>query len=181
VFNILLQILDDGRLTDAKGKTVDFKNTVVIMTSNLGASEYGRKLLGFGDTDDVSKYEDMKNSIMSELKKSFRPEFINRIDEIIVFRQLTKDDIRKIVELMLLSVTRRLTEMDIKVKITDAAKDYLSKEGFDNQYGARPLKRAIQRLVEDRMSEELLLGNIKYGDTCLIDIKDNELTFEKVS
>ncbi len=175
VFNILLQVLDDGRLTDGKGRTVDFRNTVIIMTSNVGA-EMIRKgsSLGF-KPDTANQYNDMKTKVMDELKKSFRPEFLNRIDEIIVFHPLTETEIGEIVELMVRELQKRLEEQDIRFTLTDKAKAFLAKEGFDPQYGARPLKRAIQRHIEDRLSEALLAGKVKRGDTIVIDSDDQGL------
>jgi ATP-dependent Clp protease ATP-binding subunit ClpC len=175
VFNILLQVLDDGRLTDGKGRTVDFRNTVIIMTSNVGA-EMIRKgsSLGF-KPDTANQYDDMKTKVMDELKKSFRPEFLNRIDEIIVFHPLTETEIGEIVELMVRELQKRLEEQDIRFTLTDRAKAFLAKEGFDPQYGARPLKRAIQRHIEDRLSEALLAGKVKRGDTIVIDSDDQGL------
>ncbi|HBF1431800.1 TPA: ATP-dependent Clp protease ATP-binding subunit, partial [Clostridioides difficile] len=168
VFNILLQILDDGRLTDSKGRTVDFKNTIVIMTSNVGASTIGRqKTLGFsiakGDEEEKSQYEKMKENIMGELKQRFRPEFLNRIDDIIVFHSLNENHISKIVLLMAAKLQERLKEMDIKLEMSDEAVKLISKSGFDLEYGARPLKRALQKELEDELSEAILKGNVKKG------------------
>lgn len=184
VFNILLQILEDGRLTDGKGKTVNFKNTIVIMTSNVGASTIKKqKTMGFnigGEKERENEYEKMKENVMEELKRSFRPEFLNRIDDIIVFHQLEEKDLRKIVSLMLNSVAKRLEEQGISITFDESAEEYLSKEGFDNQYGARPLRRAITKTVEDKLSEEILRGNIKAGENIKVYVKDGELQFENV-
>ncbi len=183
VFNILLQILEDGRLTDAKGRLVDFRNTVIVMTSNVGAHTIRKqKTLGFAPVDDKinSEYEKMKENIMEELKRTFRPEFINRIDEIIVFHALEDEHLRKIVPLMLDNAIKRLEQRDIYLEITDAAKDFMVKEGFDPVYGARPLRRAIQRTVEDNLSEEILAGRIKVGDKVLIDVENDKLVFKKI-
>ncbi|WP_067928217.1 ATP-dependent Clp protease ATP-binding subunit [Alicyclobacillus shizuokensis] len=178
VFNILLQVLDDGRLTDGKGRTVDFRNTVIIMTSNVGA-EMIRKggTLGF-KPDTAHEYQDMKDKVMDELKRTFRPEFLNRIDEIIVFHPLDEAQIARIVELMVRDLQKRLQEQDIEFTLTDAAKQFLAKEGFDPQYGARPLKRAIQRHIEDRLSEALLSGEVKRGDRVRLDVADGALKVE---
>ena len=180
VFNILLQILEDGRLTDSKGRTVDFKNTVVIMTSNVGAHTIRRqKSLGFaGTVDDTKKdeYQKMKEGIMEELKKTFRPEFLNRVDEVIVFHQLEEDHILQIVDLMLVELSKRVNSMQINLEITEEAKQLIAKEGFDPMYGARPLRRAIQNMIEDRLSEEMLGGKIKEGDTVVVDEKDGTIT-----
>ncbi|WP_034551439.1 ATP-dependent Clp protease ATP-binding subunit [Carnobacterium funditum] len=165
VFNILLQVLDDGHLTDSKGRKVDFKNTVMIMTSNLGATSLrDEKLVGFSTKDKKKDHNTMEKRIKEELKTTFRPEFINRLDEIIVFHALEKPELNKIVKLLVQMVTKRLEEMDIHVKMTQAAIDVISKAGFDPEYGARPLRRAIQKEIEDRLSEELLSGAIKVGD-----------------
>lgn len=183
VFNILLQILEDGRLTDGKGKTVDFKNTIVIMTSNVGASTIRRqKTLGFstgsGD-ENQSEYEKMKDTVMEELRKSFRPEFLNRIDDIIVFHQLEEKDLRQIVALMLNAVTGRMKEKGIELNFDEESEKLLAKEGFDPTYGARPLRRAITKIVEDKLSEEILKGNVKNGDKVNVTVKDGQLNFSK--
>ncbi|OCS91878.1 ATP-dependent Clp protease ATP-binding subunit [Caryophanon latum] len=170
VFNILLQVLDDGRLTDSKGRTVDFRNTVVIMTSNVGADALKyRKSLGFSAQAAETKQKDMKSVMLEELKKAFRPEFLNRIDEMIVFHSLEKEHLREIVKYMVASLTKRLKEQDIVLELTESAIDKIGEEGYDPQYGARPIRRAIQRHVEDRLSEELLMGNIQKGQSVLID------------
>ncbi|HEK4821938.1 TPA: ATP-dependent Clp protease ATP-binding subunit, partial [Clostridioides difficile] len=183
VFNILLQILDDGRLTDSKGRTVDFKNTIVIMTSNVGASTIGRqKTLGFsiakGDEEEKSQYEKMKENIMGELKQRFRPEFLNRIDDIIVFHSLNENHISKIVLLMAAKLQERLKEMDIKLEMSDEAVKLISKSGFDLEYGARPLKRALQKELEDELSEAILKGNVKKGSNVVAKVKDEKIVFE---
>ncbi len=181
VFNILLQILDDGRLTDAKGRTVDFKNTVIIMTSNVGASTIKKqRTLGFSSgTSDEEKdeYEKMKENVMAELKRTFRPEFLNRIDEIIVFHSLSKEHIKSIVSLMIDNLSGRLEQMNIKIELDDKAKELLADEGFDPVYGARPLQRAIRRKIEDRLSEELLKGTIEKSDTIKISAGEKDLIF----
>ncbi|BDG62120.1 ATP-dependent Clp protease ATP-binding subunit [Caldinitratiruptor microaerophilus] len=172
VFNILLQVLEDGRLTDAKGRTVDFRNTVVIMTSNAGAHAIrGDKRMGFvvGTEDAEKEYEEMKKRVMDEVKRIFRPEFLNRVDEIIIFHSLTDEHLKKIVQLEIRKVARRLEENGIRVEATDAALMKLVREGHDPQYGARPLRRAIQRLVEDPLSEEMLRGTFGPGDVVVID------------
>jgi len=181
VFNILLQILEDGRLTDSKGRTVDFRNTILIMTSNVGANLIQKqKVLGFEPVkDETQDYKEMKERVLNELKRTFRPEFLNRIDEIIVFHSLNEEHIRAIVSLMVNEVNNRLTEKGITIEVTDAAKDLLAKEGFDPMFGARPLRRVIQKRIEDRLSEELLKGNISTGDAVIVDAKDDDLTFIK--
>ncbi|MED1954852.1 ATP-dependent Clp protease ATP-binding subunit [Brevibacillus centrosporus] len=181
VFNILLQVLDDGRLTDSKGRTVDFRNTVVIMTSNVGASMIKKNTtLGFTTGDTERKYQDMKDKVMDELKKSFRPEFLNRIDEVIVFHSLEQEHIEQIVSLMTDELRKRLKEQSIDFQLTEDAKKVLAKEGFDPAYGARPLRRAIQRHIEDRLSEELLKGNISKGDTVNIDSVEGQLVVKRL-
>lgn len=170
VFNILLQVLEDGRLTDSKGRTVDFRNTIVIMTSNVGADTLKRnKYVGFNVQDEGHDYKNMKDKVMTELKKAFRPEFLNRIDEIIVFHSLEKQHLKEIVTLMVDQLTKRLSEQEIELEITESAKEKIADEGFDPEYGARPLRRAIQKQVEDRLSEELLKGTIHTGQKIVLD------------
>ncbi|MGF3106168.1 ATP-dependent protease ATP-binding subunit ClpC [Rossellomorea sp. DUT-2] len=175
VFNILLQVLEDGRLTDSKGRTVDFRNTVLIMTSNVGAQSLkSNKYVGFNIQDGKQDYKDMKGKVMEELKRAFRPEFLNRIDEIIVFHSLEKDHLKEIVTLMSNQLTNRLKEQDIHLELSAAAKEKIADEGFDPEYGARPLRRAIQKHVEDKLSEELLRGKVLTGQNILIDVEDSE-------
>jgi ATP-dependent Clp protease ATP-binding subunit ClpC len=178
VFNILLQVLEDGRLTDSKGRTVDFRNTLIIMTSNVGADAIKKNSsLGFTAVEDAGRdYTNMKGKVMEELKKSFRPEFINRIDETIVFHSLGQEHINQIVGLMVDELRKRLNEQGVDFELSEDAKVFLSKQGYDPAYGARPLRRAIQKFIEDRLSEELLRGNIAKGDFLKIDEKDGELT-----
>ncbi|GBF12005.1 ATP-dependent Clp protease ATP-binding subunit [Tepidibacillus infernus] len=180
VFNILLQVLEDGRLTDGKGRMVDFKNTVVIMTSNVGA-EMIKKDTGLGFTTRTAEddYKNMKNRVMSELKRNFRPEFLNRIDEVIVFHALSKEDIKEIVTLMANQLRERLKEQGIDFILNEGAKEFLAKEGYDPNFGARPLRRAIQKHIEDKLSEELLKGNIKKGDVVTIDVENDALVVKK--
>ncbi len=179
VFNLLLQLLEDGRLTDSKGRTVDFKNTLLIMTSNIGSKviEKGGGGLGFefsGDSVEDSQYNRIKSLVNEELKQYFRPEFLNRLDEIIVFRQLTKNEVKEIAEIMLQEVFVRLHDKGIKLNVTDAFKERLVEEGYNPSYGARPLRRAVMRLLEDSLAEEVLSGRIKDGDNALVDIDDNK-------
>jgi len=179
VFNLLLQLLEDGRLTDSKGRTVDFKNTLLIMTSNIGSKviEKGGGGLGFefsGDSVEDSQYNRIKSLVNEELKQYFRPEFLNRLDEIIVFRQLTKNEVKEIAEIMLQEVFARLEEKGIKLSVTDSFKERLVEEGYNPSYGARPLRRAVMRLLEDSLAEEVLSGRIKDGDNALVDIDDNK-------
>jgi ATP-dependent Clp protease ATP-binding subunit ClpC len=175
VFNILLQIFDDGHLTDAKGRRVDFRNSIIVMTSNIGAELIKRDMtLGFATRTDEAKnrqveYEKMKEKVLGELKKTFRPEFLNRITNVVVFHSLSKDQIRLIVDLMLGVVTKSLAEKSIKLEITDESKDFLGEKGYDPTFGARPLRRVIQTEVEDKLSEALLRGEFRSGDTLKVD------------
>lgn len=180
VFNILLQVLDDGQITDAHGRKVSFKNTVIIMTSNCGAANImSPKRLGFGASSDAkANYEQMKAKVMEDVKQSFKPEFLNRIDEIIVFHPLYKEDMKAILDIMLRSVTSRVMEnMELKLKVTDEAQDYLIDKGFDEKYGARPLRRALQTYLEDSMAEEILEGRIERGDSVTVEKGENGLKF----
>jgi len=171
VFNVLLQILDDGRLTDGQGRTVDFRNTVLIMTSNLGGTliqEMAQK-----------RFDEVRDAVMSVLRDSFRPEFLNRVDEIIVFRALTQEQLGAIVSIQLHRLEDRLRERKISLLVTDAARALLIERGWDPVYGARPLKRAIQRLVQDPLAMLLLEGRFVEGDTVEVEVKDGELSFAK--
>jgi len=186
VFNLLLQLLEEGRLTDSKGRTVDFKNTLLIMTSNIGSKviEKGGGGLGFefsGESIEDSQYNRIKSLVNEELKQYFRPEFLNRLDEIIVFRQLTKDEVKDIAEIMLKEVFSRINEKGIKLNVTDAFKERLVEEGYNPSYGARPLRRAVMRLLEDSLAEEVLSGRIKDGDVALVDIDENKKVTVKIS
>jgi len=177
VFNMLLQILEDGRLTDAKGRTVDFKNTLLIMTSNIGSKviEKGGGGLGFDFEEDQadSQYNRIRSLVNEELKQYFRPEFLNRLDEIIVFRQLTKDEVKQISDILLREVFGRLAEQGIELQVTERFKDRLVEEGYNPSYGARPLRRAIMRLLEDTLAEEILSGRLQEGDTAAVDVDDS--------
>ena len=183
VFNILLQILDDGRLTDGHGRTVDFKNSVIIMTSNVGVELIRRDMtIGFAAQRDEAKtrkrsYDNMKEKVLGEMKKTFRPEFLNRIDEIIVFHELTEDQLRNIVDLLIKDLQGRLADRKLGVELTERAKSWLVKVGYDPQYGARPLRRAIERYVENPLSTKLLRGEYSPGDTIIGDLGDDGLTF----
>jgi ATP-dependent Clp protease ATP-binding subunit ClpC len=177
VFNILLQILEDGRLTDAQGRTVDFRHCIVIMTSNIGASEIARNTpLGFAVSDDETglTYDDMKNRIMGELKKVFRPEFLNRIDEVIVFHKLTKDEIKEIVDLLLTRIRESMAERELQLELSEQAKDMLVDKGWDPAMGARPLRRAIQRYVEDPLADFVLRSQVPEGSTVKVDAPTEE-------
>jgi ATP-dependent Clp protease ATP-binding subunit ClpC len=178
VFNLLLQLLDEGRMTDSKGRTVDFKNTVIIMTSNVGARSIKKQTtLGFVAGGE-NEYENMRDKVKTELKKRFRPEFLNRIDEIIVFHQLNEGHIEKIVELMLKKLSERLETMEISIDISSDAKSFLAEKGFDQEYGARPLQRVITKEVEDKLSEEILKGTVVSGGHVMVDLKEGKITLE---
>jgi ATP-dependent Clp protease ATP-binding subunit ClpC len=179
VFNTLLQILEDGRLTDAQGKTVDFKNTVIIMTSNLGTANLRKPAMGFGQASEAMTYDKMKERVQDELKKSFRPEFLNRIDEVIVFHELTKEEVTSIVDLMIRRVMGQLESQDVGIELTEPSKLLLAARGYDPALGARPLRRAIQRLVEDPISEKILWKEYEAGDTIIVDVGTNEETGEE--
>jgi ATP-dependent Clp protease ATP-binding subunit ClpC len=180
VFNTLLQILEDGHLTDAQGHQVDFKNTIIIMTSNLGTRDIQKgAAIGFASRpDEKMTYERMRDRVMEELKRSFRPEFLNRIDEVIVFHSLTREDVKDIVDLMMKRVREQLGSKDLDIELTDAAKELLAEKGYDQALGARPLRRTIQRLVEDPLSERLLWKEFRAGQTIIVDVKDGEVVFE---
>ena len=186
VFNMLLQILDDGRLTDSQGRHVDFRNTIIIMTSNVGAryiTQQNSKELGFAFSEENSNnndFEKIKETVMNELKNTFRPEFLNRVDDIIVFTKLSDTEIAQIAKLMLTSLTERLSDMDISISFSDEAVQHIAKVGFDPVYGARPLRRAISSNIEDAVSEEILKGNIKSGDKVECILENNKFIFKKI-
>ena len=187
VFNILLQILEDGHLTDAKGRRVDFRNTVIIMTSNVGAQQLTKDTnIGFrtggADSQVTADYDRMKEKVLAELKNTFRPEFLNRIDATIVFRQLTMEEIREIVDLMLVRVKEQLNGQQMELVVTDAAKDSIITKGYDQAYGARPLRREIQNQIEDALAERLLQGSFEPGDTVTVDLaEDGTLSIERAA
>ncbi len=187
VFNVLLQILDDGRLSDSKGRTVDFKNTIIIMTSNVGAQFIDKSALGVGfqiatnEGQHAERYKKIKDLVMDAMKKTFRPEFLNRVDEIIVFQQLTKEEIRRIVDLMSADLQSRIKAQGMELVITDNCKDLIAKEGYNPTYGARPLRRAIQRLLEDALAEQVLQGKFKEGDTIETVLEAETIRFEKAA
>ncbi|HBB6879378.1 TPA: ATP-dependent Clp protease ATP-binding subunit, partial [Enterococcus faecium] len=177
VFNLLLQVLDDGHLTDSKGRKVDFRNTIMIMTSNIGATQIREeKNVGFNVQDVTKDHKAMQKRILEELKKAFRPEFLNRIDETVVFHSLSKDEIHTIVQIMSKAIIKRLKEQDIQVKITPSAIDVIGKAGFDPEYGARPIRRALQKEIEDRLSEALLGGEIRLGDHVTVGASKGKIT-----
>ncbi|HEV3474034.1 MAG TPA: ATP-dependent Clp protease ATP-binding subunit, partial [Actinomycetota bacterium] len=183
VFNTLLQILEDGHLTDAQGHTVDFKNTVIIMTSNLGTRDIQKgSQIGFSASAGAEvTYEKMKDKVMDELKRSFRPEFLNRIDEVIVFHSLSREHVKAIVDLMMKRVREQLKAKDVEIELTDAVKELLAEKGYDPSLGARPLRRTIQRFVEDPLAEKMLYKQFNAGQTIIVDARDGEVVFEPAS
>jgi ATP-dependent Clp protease ATP-binding subunit ClpC len=186
IFNSLLQILEDGRLTDAQGRVVDFKNTVIIMTTNLGTRDISKGVsMGFAKAgESKGSYDRMKSKVTEELKHHFRPEFLNRVDDTIVFHQLTQDEIVTIVDLMIAKVDERLKDRDMGMELRPAAKALLAERGYDPVLGARPLRRTIQRAIEDALSEKILFGEVKAGQIVMVDVKgtgeDAEFTFKGV-
>jgi ATP-dependent Clp protease ATP-binding subunit ClpC len=184
IFNMLLQILEDGRLTDSKGRTVDFKNTLIILTSNIGSKviEKGGGGLGFEFEENKTEatYNRIRSLVNEELKNYFRPEFLNRLDEIIVFQQLTKDEVRLIADIMLKDLFQRLTVKGITLEVTEKFKDRLIEEGYNPAYGARPLRRAIMRLLEDILAEEMLSGRLSEGDSGIVDLDEENKAFIKM-
>jgi ATP-dependent Clp protease ATP-binding subunit ClpC len=176
VFNTLLQILEEGRLTDAQGRSVDFRNTVLIMTSNLGTAELRKTSLGFGRADEAVSYEKMKEKVNDALKAHFRPEFLNRIDETIVFHELSKAEVTSIVDLLIARTQKQLEAQGLGIELTPAAKQFVADRGYDPTLGARPLRRAIQRFVEDALSEKLLYKEFRAGQLIVVDVAPNEET-----
>ena len=185
VMNMLLQILEDGRLTDSQGRTVNFKNTVIIMTSNIGARLItDKKMLGFSknsneEENSKKEYEEIKKEVMEALKKELRPEFINRIDEIIVFHKLTDNEINQIIDIMLKEVTKRLENQKIKIELEPEVKELIAKKGIDKNFGARPLRRTIQNVLEDKLAEEILEGNLKKDVPTKIGVQDEKIIVKK--
>src|SRR5947207_2376648 len=180
VFNMLLQILEDGRLTDAQGRTVDFKNTVIIMTSNLGTADLRKTAVGFGKADSAVTYEKMKEKVHEDLKRSFRPEFLNRIDEVIVFNELTREEVTEIVDLLIKRVVEQLESQGLGLELTTDAKLLLAAKGYDPALGARPLRRAIQRMIEDPLSEKILWKEFHAGETIVVDALGDEIVFRAI-
>ena len=184
VFNILLQVLDEGHLTDNYGRVIDFKNTVVIMTSNVGARDVAKnKSLGFTAPDFKASFERMSEKVKEELQHTFNPEFLNRLDDVIVFHPLQQEHISKIVGIMLRDVQKRMSEGELTLKLSDAASEFLATNGYDQQYGARPLKRAIQKYIEDPLSEKILIGEFSKGDEIDVDVAEDgqKLAFRVLS
>ena len=178
VFNTLLQILEDGRLTDAQGRSVDFKNTVLIMTSNLGTSDLRKSSMGFAKSSEAVTHERMKAKVNEALKGHFRPEFLNRIDEVIVFHELTLAEVTEIVDLLMARTITQLSDQGIGLELTPAARSFLAEKGYDPQLGARPLRRAIQQLVEDPLSERILWKEFRVGETVVVDIEESPIDGE---
>ncbi len=182
--NILLQIMEDGHLTDAKGRRVDFRNAVVIMTSNVGTSEISQdSALGFSTREgygpEAASYREMKGRLTKQLKREFRPEFLNRIDEIVVFHRLSREDIDAIVDLQIRRLSERLADQELEVVLTAAAREQLVKEGYDPQYGARPLRRAIQHGIEDQLADRMLEGAFGPGDTVIVDADEDQIVLRR--
>ncbi|MGH9304396.1 MAG: AAA family ATPase, partial [Acidimicrobiales bacterium] len=180
VFNALLQILEDGRLTDAQGRTVDFKNTVLIMTSNLGTSDLRHAQIGFSKSSEAVTYERMKQKVQEALKAHFRPEFLNRIDEVIVFHELSIGEVVEIVDLMIRRVREQLEGQGIGLELTRQAKELVANKGYEPALGARPLRRAIQQLIEDPLSEKILWKEFRVGETIIVDVEDETLCFKSI-
>jgi ATP-dependent Clp protease ATP-binding subunit ClpC len=179
VFNILLQVLDEGHLTDNYGRVIDFKNTVVIMTSNVGAKDIMKnRTLGFGAVDPTQNFERLADKVKEEMQHVFNPEFLNRLDDVIVFHPLTREHIGQIVTILLKDVQKRLGDEELTLKLTDGAIDFLVKHGYDVSYGARPLKRAIQRWIEDPLSEKILLAEFSRGDEIEVDVSGDGAKLE---
>ena len=179
VSNILLQLMDDGRLTDSKGRLVDFRNTVIIMTSNVGVSAFRSEKIGFLSANGYSREEEeLKRTLESELKKSFRPEFLNRVDDIVVFNEISKLDMLEIVDIMTTEMKERISEIGFTLHISESARHWLSTEGFDAEYGARPLRRILQNQLENPLSTKILNGEFSNGDSVSVDLVDGRLIFE---
>ena len=181
VFNLLLQVLDDGILTDSHGRTVSFKNTIIIMTSNIGARDIANmKRVGFGGSTKISDndYDAMKEKQLEALKNAMNPEFVNRIDDIIIFRRLDEKALSAIARIMMDDIIRQMDAKDIHIEYTDAVIGYLLENGTDVEYGARPLRRAVQRIFEDKLSDEIILGRIRTGSRIVTDIRDGEVVFD---
>src|SRR5439155_26554672 len=180
VFNTLLQILEDGRLTDSQGRSVDFKNTVLIMTSNLGTADLRKASMGFAKTSEAVSYERMKEKVNDALKQHFRPEFLNRIDETIVFQELSRDEVTEIVDLMIKRVRDQLATQGLGLELTQTAKYLLVDKGHDPSLGARPLRRALQRMIEQPRSEKILLKDFRAGEVIMVDTEDDQVVVRRV-
>jgi ATP-dependent Clp protease ATP-binding subunit ClpC len=180
IFNTLLQILEDGRLTDAQGRSVDFKNTVLIMTSNLGTADLRKASIGFSKTSDAVTHERMKEKVQEALKAHFRPEFLNRIDEVIVFHELQLSEVTEIVDFLVRRIREQLEAQGIGIELTREAKEFVAKKGYDPTLGARPLRRAIQSLIEDPLSEKILWKEFRVGETIIVDADEDAIVFRTV-
>jgi ATP-dependent Clp protease ATP-binding subunit ClpC len=180
VFNTLLQILEDGRLTDSQGRSVDFKNTVLIMTSNLGTADLRKASVGFTKADEAVTYERMKTKVNEALKAHFRPEFLNRIDEVIVFHELALAEVVQIVDIMTKRVREQLEGQGIGLELTPVAREFIAKKGYEPTLGARPLRRAIQQLIEDALSEKILWKEFRVGETVIVDVENDEIVFRSI-
>jgi len=182
VWNSLLQIMEEGRLTDSFGRTIDFKNTIVIMTTNIGAEQItGRDPFGFQKKDQETNYEKMKTTLKQEMERNFRPEFLNRVDDVIVFRSLTKEDLKAIIDIELDKVKKRLREKNFVLELTEEAKELLISKGTNTEYGARPLRRAIEGYLEDPLAEQLLRGEFAGKDTIIVRVADDKMVFEAIA
>jgi len=180
VFNILLQVFEDGHLTDSLGRVIDFKNTIIIMTSNIGAKYiWNQKRVGFSENADGIDYDKMKEMVVSETKKKFNPEFLNRLDELVVFNTLGEEEIRKIIEINLEEVKERVEEKNMYLEVTENVKDYLIEVGFNKEYGARPLRRSIQKNIEDVLALDILKNKFVEGDTIKVDVEDGKIVTER--
>jgi ATP-dependent Clp protease ATP-binding subunit ClpC len=182
--HLLLQILEDGKITDSLGRKIDFRNTIIIMTSNVGAETLKRQTtMGFGAVKPLGEheYDAMRDKLLEEAKKTFKPEFMNRLDDIIVFHQLTKPDLMKIVDLEVAKVLKRVKAKEVHIELSDSAKEFLIEKGYDPMYGARPMRRAVEKYLEDPLAEELLRGNVKAGDTVEVASVDGKLRFHVVA
>ncbi|MEN3273772.1 MAG: ATP-dependent Clp protease ATP-binding subunit ClpC, partial [Actinomycetota bacterium] len=180
VFNTLLQVLEEGRLTDSQGRSVDFRNTVIIMTSNLGTADLRKANVGFAKVDEAVSYTKMKEKVNEALKQHFRPEFLNRIDEVIVFHELSRAEIVAMVDLLVKRVQTQLVGQGLGLELTDAAKQLLAEKGYDATLGARPLRRAIQRMIEEPLSERILMKEFPAGVTIIVDAENDEIVFRSV-
>jgi len=180
VWNMLLQILEEGKLTDSVGRTISFRNTIILMTSNVGSETIKKQTtMGFSPISDENSYERMREKIMDEAKRTFKPEFLNRLDDVIVFRSLTKPDLIEILDLEIAKVTERLKNKNIQLTLDEKAKDFLVEKGYDPNYGARPMRRSVERFLEDPLAEELLKGNLHENDPILVIVENDKLVFKQ--
>jgi ATP-dependent Clp protease ATP-binding subunit ClpC len=180
VLHLLLQVLEEGKLTDSLGRKIDFRNTIIILTTNIGAEQMKKVTLGFGGDKEDGNYDSMKGKVLGEAKRVLKPEFINRFDDLIVFHQLNREDLKLIVDLEVAKLVERIKQKEIKVVLDDKAREFLIEKGFDPAYGARPMRRAVERYLEDPMAEEMLKGTFKPGDTADVTATDKELIFKSV-